>query len=317
MRSRVPLLALALAGCAGGPGVDSVDESLMVCAKGAVTHGVDVSHYDGTIDWATVHANGIDFAIIKATENVNFIDPQFAANWKGAGANGVLRGAYHFLRPEIDGAMQADYFLANGGTPGPGDLPPTLDLEVTDNLTAAQVASSALAFLQRVAQKTGRVPIVYTSQSFFGGTLGSPSGFGGYTLWVANWTTGCPTIPSPGWSDWSFWQNSSTGTVKGITGMSNVDLDDFNGTLAQLQGFVGGAPSDGGAGDGGALPGAPDGGASDGGNSGGAAPDFGHAPINFTARGGCATTPANPSDLGLLVVALALLLLRRGAKPRI
>ncbi|HZS38634.1 MAG TPA: GH25 family lysozyme, partial [Polyangia bacterium] len=179
---------------------------------------------------------GIDFAFMKATENVNFVDPQFAANWSGAGANGVVRGAYHFFRPAVDAVMQADYFVQHAGVPGPGDLPPTLDLEVLDGLSGSTVAAGALAWLQRVQQTTGRTPIVYTSSSFLS-TLGNPSGFGGYTLWVANWQTTCPSIPTPSWSDWTFWQNSSTGTVAGIPATA-VDLDEFNGSLSDLQNFV-------------------------------------------------------------------------------
>ena len=135
-------LVLSAAGCVGGIDVGESSSGLSVCAKGAVVKGVDVSHYDGTIDWKAAHGGGIDFAIIKATENINFIDPDFATNWKNAGDNGVIRGAYHFFRPEVDATAQADYFIQNAGVPAAGDLPPTIDLEVTDNVAAATVASA-------------------------------------------------------------------------------------------------------------------------------------------------------------------------------
>src|SRR5437588_6150581 len=144
------MLALALAGCSQTGPWAAVDEAQMVCPKGAIVKGVDVSHYDGAIDWGKVKAASIDFAIIKATENINFIDPEFAANWKFAGMSHVVRGAYHFLRPEVDPVAQADYFLAALGPSLPGDLPPSLDLEVVDGLTGAQVAASALAFVARL-----------------------------------------------------------------------------------------------------------------------------------------------------------------------
>jgi GH25 family lysozyme M1 (1,4-beta-N-acetylmuramidase) len=238
------------AGCVGGP-IGSEQSALAVCSSGPVTQGIDVSHYDGTIDWASAHAGGIDFAFMKATENINFVDPQFATNWQSAGAAGVIRGAYHFFRPEVDPVAQADYFIAHAGIPAPGDLPLTLDLEVTDTDTAAQAAQSALLFLARVKAQTGRTPIVYTSTGFLDSTLGSPAGFGGYTLWVANWQVSCPNLPSA-WSDWRFWQKADNGTVAGISGTANVDLDEFNGSLAELQTFAGddgGSSGDGGSGD--------------------------------------------------------------------
>src|SRR5262245_49797633 len=126
---RVGALACALffAAC-GGPVADvgEVEEGVRVCAKGMVTRGVDVSHYDGTIDWAKVKAAGIDFAFMKATENLNFVDPTFATNWTNAGTAGVIRGAYHFFRASVDGAKQAEFFVQTTGLPEPGDLPPVI-----------------------------------------------------------------------------------------------------------------------------------------------------------------------------------------------
>src|SRR5581483_4646356 len=104
-------LLVVLSACTSGSGVRDVEEGLSVCAKGAVTNGIDVSHYDGAITWPSVKAGGIEFAIMKATENTNFVDPQFAANWTGAGASKVIRGAYHFFRPVVDAVQQVDFFV--------------------------------------------------------------------------------------------------------------------------------------------------------------------------------------------------------------
>jgi lysozyme len=230
-------LAVCAAGCSP---VDDptgvVEQGLRVCPKGATTKGVDVSHYQGTINWANVHAAGIGFAFMKATENVDFVDPTYATNWAAAGQNGVVRGAYHFFRPAVDAVAQADYFLQHAGAPAAGDLPLTLDLEVTDGLGGAAVAQAALAFLARVEEQTGRTPIVYTSPSFFTSTLGSPSGFERYVLWIANWGVTCPNVPAPAWNDWVFWQDADNGTVNGIPGA--VDTDVFNGSLSDLQKFA-------------------------------------------------------------------------------
>jgi len=256
MKSRTWLcLALAWAGCAGGGhagagAFGAIDDALAVCAAGDVVHGIDVSHYDGTIDWAQVKASGIDFAFMKASEGLTFVDPMFAANWKAAGDAGLIRGGYHFFRPEDDPVMQADFFVATAGMPQPGDLPLTIDLEVTDSVT--DVATPLSQFLARVQEQTGLVPIVYTSARFWTEMNGPATGYDQYPLWDAQWTTACPNMPEP-WPVWAFWQNASTGTVPGISGMANVDLDQFNGSLAALQAFVGaGGAVDGGSDDGGA-----------------------------------------------------------------
>ncbi len=262
MRPASLAFLVTLSACTGVPRIGELEEGLSVCAKGAVTNGIDVSHYDGAIAWPSVKAGGIEFAIMKATESTNFLDPQFATNWKGAGDSGVVRGAYHFFRASADAVQQADYFLKISGPSVPGDLPPTLDLETLDGMTAAQVAAGALAFLQHVEQQTGRTPIVYTSSSFLT-SIGSPAGFGAYTLWVANWQVSCPKIPSPPWNDWTIWQNAATGTVPGISGM--VDLDQLNGTLADLQTLANGGSSPGGADGGSTSPGDDGGVSSDGG----------------------------------------------------
>ncbi|HEX9101628.1 MAG TPA: GH25 family lysozyme [Polyangia bacterium] len=275
-----------------------------MCADGPVVKGMDVSHYDGTIDWAQAKASGIDFAFIKATENTSFVDPDFATNWKAAGAAGVIRGAYHFFRPEVDAVAQADFFVATAGVPARGDLPLALDLEVTDGIAGATVATGARQFLARVQATTGRVPVIYTSASFWM-TMGSPAatGFSDAALWVANWTTGCPALP-PAWSRWTFWQNTATGTVPGIAGTANVDLDQFNGSLAALQGYV--------------DPGA-DGGVDGGGGDGGGGSDGGAVPSPH--HGGCSVGGASDGELGAWGLAALVALVagvarqRRGGRP--
>jgi lysozyme len=232
------LLAVAtLAGCADSPpDVDSIGEDVVTCAAGSTIKGVDVSHFDGTVDWGAAKRDGITFAIIKATEGTSFVDNHFATNWTNTGANGIVHGAYHFFRPKSDPVAQADFFVGVAGSPKSGDLPPVIDLEVTDGLTAAQVAAGARTFLQRVQQRTGRVPMIYTSVRVFNGLLGTPSGFNPYFLWVANWNVRCPNIPNPPWTRWTFWQSSATGTVAGFS--DPVDVDRFNGTSADLMAFV-------------------------------------------------------------------------------
>ena len=106
--------------------------------------GLDVSHYQGTVDWASVLRQGYRFAFIKATEGTTWTDPEFSANWAGAKGAGLLRGAYHYYEPGDDPGQQADFFLntvwPHGGQPllAPGDLPPVLDIETTGSQSAAE-----------------------------------------------------------------------------------------------------------------------------------------------------------------------------------
>src|SRR3974390_312346 len=201
---------------------------MSVCGQTTVK-GMDISHYDGTIDWPTAKAGGISFAFAKATESTNFTDPTFATNWAGMKAAGVVRGAYHFFHADVDPMQQATYVLGVVGTLEAGDLPIVLDLETTNGQTEATIAANAATFLKAVTQATGKTAIVYTSPSF----LSDFSALAPYTLWVANWGVSCPNLPAA-WSTWGFWQNSDTGSVSGVTGASAVDLDFFNGSLSQL-----------------------------------------------------------------------------------
>lgn len=224
---------------------ESSSAATIVCGQNTV-HGMDVSHYDGTITWATAKANGIDFAIAKATESTTYVDPTFAANWAGMKAAGVVRGAYHFFRANADPVAQANHFVQTVGALEAGDLPLVLDLETADGQSGATIGANAVKFLDAVTAATGKTAMVYTSPGFITGTIGAPpAGLGRYTLWVANWGVSCPNVPGP-WSTWAFWQRSSTGTVPGVPATA-VDLNTFNGTLAQLQAFGGSPVSDAGA----------------------------------------------------------------------
>jgi lysozyme len=193
----------------------------------AGVRGIDVSHYQGTIGWGSVVQAGMAFAFIKATQGTADVDPQFRANWSGAQAAGLLRGAYHFFEPGADPQQQAERFLSVVQTE-PGDLPPVLDVE--DSGDPAEILSGIQTWLDAVEQATGKTPILYTNPTFWTG-LGS-SGFGRYPLWIAEYGVTAPKIPA-GWSTWTFWQSSESSSVSGIAG--NVDSDLFQGTFLDLQ----------------------------------------------------------------------------------
>ena len=240
----VLLLGIAAApGCAGPtllpdtPGED--DELIRICADGPVVRGVDVSHYQGFIDWTRVHNAGKVFAFMKATEGTTFADPEFAHNWRASRQAGLLRGAYHFFHAGSDPLAQADFFLDRIDQVSSllaGDLPPVVDIEGTsiDGEPSSVVANHLHAWLQRVENRSGRRPIIYTGNAGWT-AAGNPSGFAGYPLWVANYGVSCPEVPGS-WQRWRFWQTTSSGSVAGIAG--NTDLDVFNGTLADLRDFI-------------------------------------------------------------------------------
>lgn len=230
--------ALLVASGAGGCDVEettigSTEQDLTVCPGSATTQGIDVSHWNGTIDWAAVHASGRGFAFAKATEGTTFVDAQFSSNWNGMKAEGMVRGAYHFFRPSIDAAAQADHFLSVVGSLGPSDLI-ALDLEVTDGVAGADVGKAAVRFLERVKQKAGRTPLLYVSSGFFS-SIGSPAALDDYPLWAANWGVSCPNVPSA-WVTFKFWQRTNHASVPGVP--SATDGDVFNGSLNDLIAFA-------------------------------------------------------------------------------
>jgi lysozyme len=209
-----------------------------VCAGGATTPGIDVSKWEGTINWTKVKAAGIGFAFARVSDGANTRDATFATNWAGAKSVGIVRGAYQFFRPAQSATAQADLLIAAlGGSYTPGDLPPVIDVEDTGGLAAATVAARVRTWVDRVHAQLGVTPIVYTGKYFWRDEVGGPSSFAGNPLWIAQYTSLCPDLPAP-WSRWTFWQNSETGTVNGISGA--VDLDKFNGSLADLQAFANG-----------------------------------------------------------------------------
>jgi lysozyme len=244
MRPTLLIALWASSGCGAQHSVGaSLDEAATVCAAGATVTGIDVSHYDGTVDWTQVAAAGRKFGIAKATEGTGSHDSTFAANWSSMKSAGLLRGAYHFFRSNEDAQAQAQAFVNALGALGPGDLPPMLDLETSDGESGSTVASKALAWLQAVEQMTGRKPILYTYPDFWQNQIGAPSGFTDYPLNIANYGVKCPNVVGS-WPTWTIWQNSDTGSVSGVSGQ--VDEDVFNGDLASLMKLADGSSGGGG-----------------------------------------------------------------------
>jgi len=202
---------------------------------GARAEGVDVSVYQGTIDWAKVKAAGISFGICRVSDGTNTLDSTFTANWKGMKAQGLVRGVYQFFRPSQDPVAQADLLASKVGAIGPGDLPPTCDVEVTDGVAAATIVARVQAWSAEIEKKLDVTPMIYISPGF-SSALGSPTVFWANDLWVAHWGVATPSVPAS-WKDWTFWQWTDKGSVNGISGV--VDRDRFHGSVEDLQAFAG------------------------------------------------------------------------------
>ena len=205
-------------------------------------HGIDVSKYQGDIDWSTVRRAGIDFAFIKATEGGDHTDDRFFDNWSAARAAGVPRGAYHyyyFCRPAME---QAAWFI-NHVPRDASALPPVLDLDWTHKSKTcpwsqrpepATVRREALLFLQALTVYYGKRPVIYTTVDFYrDNELARMQGF---HFWLRS-VAGHPADVYPG-QRWHFWQYTGTGLVEGIAGPT--DLNVFAGSRAQWAAWANG-----------------------------------------------------------------------------
>jgi lysozyme len=233
MRARFPLLALAVV--ATSVAVTAAAEP----ASAAYTiNGIDVSHWQGTIDWnVAATSDKVDFAIIKATEGKQQVDDKYAQNAAGAAAAVVPFGAYHVATPSSDlsdARAEADHYVATVG-PTVGNIIPALDIEISHvptGMPPSTLEAWMRAWLNRVTATTGVRPMVYGSQYLFETMLADSTWLAdhGFRLWFAWPRTPLPaSLPANDWQGqgFTFWQFSWTGSIPGITG--DVDRDHFVG----------------------------------------------------------------------------------------
>lgn len=188
-------------------------------------HGIDISHYQGKINWKMLEQTRqgqfpIQFIFMKATEGGDFSDKQFVANFDSAKAHGFIRGAYHFYNPKTDANKQADFFI-NSVKLEPGDLPPVLDIEKKGK-DMKKLQDDLKLWLRRVEAHYGVKPIIYASYKFKTKYL-NDSVFNSYPYWIAHYYV--DSVAYKG--DWKFWQHTDVGTLPGIK--EQVDLNIFNG----------------------------------------------------------------------------------------
>ncbi|MEH0111008.1 GH25 family lysozyme [Tersicoccus sp. MR15.9] len=210
--------------------------------------GMDVSGWQGNVDWASSWKLGSRFAYVKATEGNYQVNDYFAQQYNGASSVGMIRGAYHFALPGVtSGASQAATFVANGGGwSGDGKtLPPLLDIEYNPYSTVAkgnicyglswsQMVSWIKDFSNTVNAKTGRVPAIYTTTDWWSQCTGNSTAFSDNPLHIAAYSTAVGPMPAS-WSTYSIWQFADA------AGPYPGDSDQWNGSLSQLQTFARGA----------------------------------------------------------------------------
>lgn len=213
-------------------------------AAGPIT-GLDVSRWQHStgkaIDWAAVQRSGQRFAIIKATGYADRVDPWFAREWAAAGRAGIIRGAYHYAKPSaspsvaVSGDRQAALVVRTVGTTREArNLGIALDLEDHGGLSPNQLAAWAHAFLDGVERRTGRVPLLYSYVNFWKTRMANNRTFGAYPLWLARYSNKQPA-PLAGWTQWTFWQHTSSFRVPGIVGPVDRNIMCCSaGTLAAL-----------------------------------------------------------------------------------
>lgn len=213
--------------------------------------GLDVSSHQGSVDWAKVKADGARFAYVKATEGTGYRNPYFGQQYTGAASVGLLRGAYHFGRPDgASGAAQATYFVNNGGgwSADGITMPPVLDIE--DNpyeglnrcygKSPAQLASWVRDFTQTVYRMTNKQAMIYTSYYFWRDCLGNTSEFSKTNpLWLASYYTNSPLIPG-GWPTYTVWQyaNDHADAAQTVKATFPGDQNVFNGSIDLLRKFA-------------------------------------------------------------------------------
>ena len=206
-------------------------------AAPAGTQGLDVSGHQGNVNWSAQWSAGARFAYIKATEGTYYTNPYFAQQYNGSYNVGMIRGSYHFARPDTTtGATQADYFVAHGGgwSKDGKTLPGALDIEYNPygsecyGLSQASMRSWITSFSNEYHAKTTRWPVLYTTTDWWNTCIGNYNAWSGNSpLWIARYASAVGALP-PGYSVYSFWQWSSSGTFAG-------DSDVWNGTLARLK----------------------------------------------------------------------------------
>lgn len=216
--------------------------------------GIDVSRFNGAIDWSAVAGAGVRFAFVAASRGSGAdcavaptscgADPSYDFNFAAARAAGVRVGPYHRAfasganEAELlaDARAEADVFVASVGTLGRKSLVPALDVETPFEVPGPNGLKKWIrAWVKRVHRRLGAKPLIYTNATSWSAT-GDTLEFArrGHKLWVANWSVKRPSVPAGNWAGrgWTVWQFTSSGSIDGIPG--RVDLNRFKGSFRKI-----------------------------------------------------------------------------------
>jgi len=197
--------------------------------KGKVV-GIDVSEFQGKVDWEEVEILDekypVQFVFIRATAGNDRVDRQFKRNWEGAKENKIMRGAYHYYRPNENSIEQADLFIKTVKLQK-GDLPPVLDIEkLPKNQPLDSLKKGLKRWLNKVEKHYQVRPIIYSGERYYSDFLKEE--FSEYLFWIANYNFYREKIED----DWLFWQFTEKASLPGIK--HRVDVNIYNGDLEQL-----------------------------------------------------------------------------------
>jgi len=186
--------------------------------------GIDVSEYQEVVVWKKLmHEEAPDFVLVRASAGNDYRDRYFTYNWRETGRSDVIRGAYHYYRPDENSISQAENFIRQVDLEV-GDLPPILDIEDYSSVQSlSRMKTGLLRWLHMVEDHYGVKPIIYTYYKFYESHLKDDERFNDYPLWLARYGHEGNYI-QPG-KDWLFWQYSKKGRVAGIH--DDVDLNVF------------------------------------------------------------------------------------------
>ncbi|MHB1454657.1 MAG: glycoside hydrolase family 25 protein [Saccharofermentanales bacterium] len=199
--------------------------------------GVDVSSYQGEIDWEILSGQNIHFAFIKATEGSSFVDPNYETNFTNASKTGLRIGAYHFFSYDSSGLTQADNFISVVAKSA-SMLPPVVDVEFygdkEKNPPAKESVQTELGdFIQAIESHYGMKPIIYATEKSY--RLYIAGSFADCDIWIRD------VISNPQLSDgrkWTFWQYTNREKLEGYSGEETyIDMNVFSGTIEEFDGY--------------------------------------------------------------------------------
>ncbi|MDE6434409.1 MAG: hypothetical protein K2L07_09290 [Lachnospiraceae bacterium] len=187
-------------------------------------HGIDVSSWQGKIDFERVKADGIRIVYIKATQGTNYVDSDFERNYREAQKEGLAIGFYHYVTARnISEAREEARFFVSHIQDKIQHARPAMDFETFGDLSRTEIREIALQFLITLEAETRQKPVIYTDASNASSTFADDR-FREYRLWIADYGVVRPDMENP-WQFWSGWQFTDRGRINGISG--DVDRDYF------------------------------------------------------------------------------------------